>query len=178
MRAWDDPGFVGHARRIGTAGNVLTAALHDANLLLLFLRQNIAEDATLLALVVLAAGAQLVEHAARHKRRRRELPVRMVEFLTAERAMVLKDGDVFKSAVALEINDALGGEPEKLLDFRVAGVPKIAVVARIFNQHLVRSYGAHVHVEAVFLAVRFTFASVNRRAMPHTPCPPGATNDR
>src|SRR3954452_23858189 len=156
MRARNDPGFVGHARRIGTAGNVLTAALHDPNLLLLFLRQNIAEDATLLALVVLASGAQLIEHAARHKRGRRELPVRMVEFLAAEWPMVLKDGDVFKSAVALQIDDALCGEPEELLDFRVAGIPQIAVVARIFDQHLMRPYRAHVVVEAVSLAVRIS----------------------
>src|SRR5437868_2211563 len=169
MRARDDPGFVGHARRIGTAGNVLTAALHNADLLLLFLRQNIAEDATLLALVVLAPGPQFIKHAARHKRGRGELPVRVVEFLAAEWAMVLKDGDVFESAVALEINDALGGEAQELLDFRVAGIPKIAVVTRIFNQHLMRPYRTHVVVEAVSLAVRVSFDPVNRRGMHHSP---------
>ena len=67
MAARQDPGFIRNARRVGTERDKVSAHFKDAHLLTLFLRNDVAEDAALFALIVIAAGAKFVEHAARHE---------------------------------------------------------------------------------------------------------------
>src|SRR5208282_3659711 len=107
MAARHNPGFIGNPRRIRTESHVVSAGFYDAQTLPLFLRQNVAENAALLALKIVAAGAQFVEHAARHERGRSELRCGVIEFLSRSGAMILEDADVLEPAIALQILDAL-----------------------------------------------------------------------
>ena len=53
--------------------------------------------------------------------------------------MILENADVLEPAVALQILNSLRGQAQKLLDFEVARIPEMAVVAGIFEQDFVRA---------------------------------------
>ncbi len=165
MIARQDPGFVGDAGRVGTHGDVVAADFDDALGLALFLLNDVAEDAALFADKIFAAGAQFVEHAAWDEHGRGNLRRGMGEFLPGVLAVVLEEADVLDARVALEVEDALGGEAEEVCDLFVAGVPEMAVVARIFDQHFVRADGVHAVVDAVAAAAGIAFDAVKRRGM-------------
>src|ERR1700732_1871214 len=101
MAARHNAGFVWDARSIGAEGYVVSAIFDDAQALMLLLRQNVAEDATLFALEIVASGAEFVEDAARHKSGCGQLRSGMVEFLSCALAVVLENADVLKPAVPL-----------------------------------------------------------------------------
>ncbi len=63
MRARQNPSFIRHARRIGTVRDVVAARLNHARLLLLFLGDDVAQNAALLLREIIAGGPQFVEHA-------------------------------------------------------------------------------------------------------------------
>src|SRR5437899_440127 len=103
MAARHNPGFVRDARRIGAEGYVVSAIFYDAQALLLLLRQNVAENATFLALEIVASGAEFVEDAAWHENSCRQLRSGVVKFLSCGLAVILENANVLESAIALQI---------------------------------------------------------------------------
>src|SRR5262249_21136409 len=103
MRAGKNPGFVGYAGRIRTTHQVVTANLHHASALALLLGHNVAEDAALLFLEVVAAGAQFIEHTPGNEGSRRELGSGMQELLAGIRPVILENTDVFDAGIPLEV---------------------------------------------------------------------------
>src|SRR5262245_56056645 len=65
MLAGKYPDFVGHARGKRADRQIAWRDVDDAYTLTLLLMLDVAEDAALLELVVILAGAQFVKHAAR-----------------------------------------------------------------------------------------------------------------
>ena len=163
--ARENPGFVGNAGSEGAERDVVATDFHDAHVLLFFLRDNVAENATLLALVVVAAGAQFVEHAARNEGSSGDLRGGMGEFLPGALAVILKDADVFQAGIAFQILNAERGEMQELLDFGVAGIPDMAIVARIFDEDFVGSNRSHAIVEAFAAALGFALDVVESLRM-------------
>src|SRR5260370_5058823 len=119
MAARHNPGFIRNSRRVRAEGHVVSARLHDTQVLTFFLRQNVAENAALFALEVLASGAEFVEHTARHKNGCRQLGSGVVEFLSRSLAVILENADVFESAIALQILNPLRGYAQELFDLDV-----------------------------------------------------------
>src|ERR1700719_3558045 len=107
MAARHHPGLVRDPGRIGTKSNIVAANLDDAQSLSLLLSQNVAENAALFRLIVVAPGAQLVEHAARHERSCRQLRSRMFKFLSRPLSVIFEDADVLQAAVTLQILNSL-----------------------------------------------------------------------
>ena len=137
VHAWQDPGFVRHAGRVRTEGDVVATHFDDAQALPLFLPDDVAEHATFFLLVVVPAGTQFVQHTARDEGGGGELRRGMFEFLAGVDSEILEDADVLDARVALEILDPLGGEAEELLDLGVACIPEVAIVLRVFDQDFV-----------------------------------------
>src|SRR6266852_6695233 len=137
MAARHDPGFVRDARSIRAEGHVVSSRLDDAQVLALLLRQNVAEDAALFGLEVLASGAEFVKDTAWHKNGCRQLRSGVVKFLSRGLAVILENADVLEAAVALQILNPLRRQTQELFDLGVAGIPDMAIVARIFPQNCV-----------------------------------------
>ena len=91
----------------------------------------------------------------------------MAEFLAGIRAVVLEEADVLDARVALEVENALGGEAQELPDLVVAGIPELAVVPGIFDQHFMSAHRTHAVVNAVAAAAGLAFNVVKRRGMHH-----------
>ena len=83
----------------------------------------------------------------------------------ARLAVILENADVLEAAVALQILNPLRGQTQKLFDLNVAGIPDMAIVARIFQQNFVRSHRSHAVVESVAAAGRLAFDVVKRLRM-------------
>src|SRR5260370_19404184 len=98
-----DAGLVREGRSIRAEGHVVSSSFNDAQVLTFLLRQNVAEDAALFALEVLASGAEFVKDTAWHKNCRRQLGSGAVEFLSGCLAVILENADVLASPVALHI---------------------------------------------------------------------------
>src|SRR5450631_1034181 len=103
MRARKYPGLIRYARRIRAEREKIAAEFHQPQVLLHLLGNDVAEHAPFFLLEVFAAGAQFVQHAARHECRGGQLRVRMAEFLPGAGAVVLEDADVLEASIALEI---------------------------------------------------------------------------
>src|SRR6266404_2817649 len=157
MAARHNPGFIGDARRIGTEGYVISAIFENAQALMLLLRKNVAENATLFALEIVASGAEFVEDAARHENSRRQLRSGVVEFLSRGLAVILENADVFEPAIAFQILNPLRGQTQELFDLDVTGIPDMAIVAGIFQQNFVSAHRSHAVVESVAAAGRLAF---------------------
>src|SRR5260370_19907055 len=69
--------------------------------------------------------------------------------------------------IGREIEEALGGRTEEVSDLVVAGVPKMAVVARILHQHFMRADGMHPVVKPVTAATRPALNGAKRSGMHH-----------
>ena len=91
----------------------------------------------------------------------------MAEFLPGAGAIIFIKADVLDARIALEIEDAFGGEAQELANFVVAGIPEMPVVTGILHQNFVRANGAHAVVDAVAAAVGFAFNVVERCGMHH-----------
>src|SRR3984885_3614286 len=167
MAARHDPGFIRHARSKRAKRHVISTSLDDAQPLPLLLRQNVAEDAALFALVIVAPGTQFVENAARHKRGRGQLRSGVIKLLSRSRAMVLENADVLKAAVPLQVLYARRGQTQKLLHLGVAPIPQMAVVARILQQYLMRADRPPAVIETVAAPRRFAFDVIKRMRMDH-----------
>ena len=89
----------------------------------------------------------------------------MAEFLPGVLAVILEQADVFDARIALEIEDALGGQPQEMSDLIVAGVPQMPVVTRIFDQNFMRADRVHAVIDPVAAAARFTLDMVKRTGM-------------
>src|ERR1700691_5168927 len=174
MTARNYPGLVGHPRRIGAEDNIVSASFDDAKVLPFLLRQNIAEHAALFILVIVAPGAEFVEHSPRHKCGSRELRCRMAKFLSGAFAVILENADVFEPAIALQILNPKSGEPQKLFEFEVANVPDMTVMPRILQQYFMSADGTHAIIQAVPAASRFAFDMVKGIRMNHRARRPGA----
>ena len=97
----------------------------------------------------------------------------MAEFLAGILAIVLEQADVLDARVTLKVENALGGKAKEVRDLVVAGVPQMAVVVRIFDQHFVRADRVHAVVDAVAAAAGFSFNAVERLGMNHGTRRPG-----
>src|ERR1700686_3691997 len=179
MAARHNPGCIRNARRVRAEGPVVAARLHDTQVLTFFLRQNVAENAALFALEVLASGAKFVEDAARHENSCRQLGSGVVEFLSRSLAVILENADVLESAIALQILNPLRGQTQELFDLDVTGIPDMAIVAGIFPQNFVSAYRSHAVVESVAAAGGLAFDVVqglrmdNRARRPRAAIHPG-----
>src|SRR5271165_4227711 len=91
----------------------------------------------------------------------------MAEFLPGVLAVVLEETYVLEAGVALEVENALGGEAEKVRDFLIAGVPQMAVVAGIFDQDFMRADRVHAVINAIAAAAGLAFDVVERLRMHH-----------
>src|ERR1700675_2903356 len=183
MAARHDPGLVRHTRSIRAEGYVVSSRFDDAQVLTLLLGQNVAEDAALFALEVLASGAQFVEDAARHENSCRQLGSGVVEFLPGSLAVILENADVLESAIALQILNPLRGQTQELLDLDVTDIPDMAIVAGIFQQNFVSPHRSHAVVESVAAAGRLAFDVIqslrmdNRARRPRTTIHAGQGGD-
>lgn len=178
MGAGEDPGLVRSARRVGASRAEVAAHLDDACPAGGLLRKDVAKDTALFLLVVLQAGTELVEHAARNKSGCGELRVGMGKLLSRCRTEILEHADVAEAGVAFEVLNALGHEQEELLDFRLAGVPKMAVVLGVFDQQLVSAHVGHAVVDAFAAPVEPAFDVINRAGMDDGAGRPGASLHR
>src|SRR5260370_36068506 len=115
-----DAGLVREGRSIRAEGHVVSSSFNDAQVLTFLLRQNVAEDAALFALEVLASGAEFVKDTAWHKNGRRQLGIRLVEFLSGCLAVFLDNADVLDAAVALQIMNPMRGQTQILFDLEVS----------------------------------------------------------
>src|SRR6202158_2407400 len=97
----------------------------------------------------------------------------MAEFLPGILTIVLEQADVLDARIALEVEDALGDQAEEVCDLIVAGIPQVPVVARIFDQHLVRANRVQAVINTVAAAVGFTLNAVKRRVVNHGTRGPG-----
>src|ERR1700692_2655314 len=167
MAARHDPGLVRHTRSIRAEGYVVSSRFDDAPVLTLLLGQNVAEDAALFALEVLASGAKFVEDAARHENSCRQLGSGVVEFLSRSLAVILENADVLESAIALQILNPLRGQTQELFDLDVTGIPDMAIVTGVFDQNFVSASRSHAVVEAVAAAGRLAFDVVQGLRMNH-----------
>ena len=91
----------------------------------------------------------------------------MLEFLAGIAAVIFEDADVLEARVAFQILNALRGQQQKLFDFSVAGIPQLPVVAKILDQHLVRTHRGHAIVDAIAAARWLSFNAIQRRGMDH-----------
>src|ERR1700679_3695694 len=132
MAARHDPGFVGNAWRIRTECCVVPTEFDDAKGLTFLLRQNVAENAAFLALIIIARCAEFIEHAARHERGRRELGGGMYDLRARRIAVILKNADILQAAVAFQILQSLRNQAQELLDLRLARIPQVTVMPWIF----------------------------------------------
>src|SRR5216683_133293 len=165
MAARHDPGLVRDAWSIRAEGHVVSSRFDDAQVLTLLLRQNVAEDAALFALEVLASGAEFVADAARHENSCRQLGSGVVEFLSRGLAVILENADVLESAIALQILNPLRGQTQELFHLDVTGIPDMAIVAGILQQNFVSAHRSHAVVESVAAAGRLAFAMVQGLGM-------------
>ena len=94
----------------------VAAKLHHPQVLLHFLRNDVAEHATLFALKYSRAGAQFVEHAARHEGGCGKLRSRMLKLLPRAASVILEDADILEAPVAFKILNALRGQQQELLN--------------------------------------------------------------
>src|SRR5207302_5169676 len=147
-----DPGLIRNAGRVRPQSQVISATLDYALGLALLLLNDVAEDAALLAGEILASGAQFIEHPARNEHGGSQLRSWMRELLPRILAEIFEQADVLKAGIALQIEDALGGEAEEMRDFFVGCIPKVTIMIRIFHQHFVRADGSHAIVDAVAAA--------------------------
>ena len=69
----DDPGLEGEAGGVGGKGEEVVGFDHDALLLGALLPHNVAEDASLLEIVVAFRPVEFLLHALRHHRQRDQL---------------------------------------------------------------------------------------------------------
>src|SRR6202158_2071711 len=97
----------------------------------------------------------------------------MAEFLPGILAIILEQADVLDARIALEVEDALGDQAEEVCDLIVAGIPQVAVVARIFDQNLVRADRVHAVINTVAAAAGFALNAVKRRGVNHGTRGPG-----
>src|ERR1700674_1059893 len=162
MTARHNPGFIRDTRSIGAEGYVVSAIFDDAKGLILLLGQNVAEDATLFALEIVASGAEFVEDAARHESGCGQLRCGVFKFLSRRLAVILENADVLEPAVALQILNPQRGQTQALFDFDVARTPEIAVVVGIFEQNFMSADRSHAVVETVAAAGRLAFHVVER----------------
>src|ERR1700723_380748 len=163
--AGENPGFVGDARSVGAERNVVAAHFQDAHILAFFLRDDVAENAALFALEVVASSAQFVENTAWDEGGGGELRSWMREFLSGAFAVIFEDADVLEAAVALQVLNAQRGQAEKLFHLDVARVPDVAVMARILYQNFVGADRSHTVIEAFAAASRIAFDVVERLGM-------------
>ena len=91
----------------------------------------------------------------------------MAEFLPGAGTEILKEADVLDTRVALEIQDALGGQAQELSNLIVAGIPELPVVPGILHQHFVGADRIHAVVNPVAAPARFAFDVVERRGVHH-----------
>src|ERR1700680_1471372 len=89
----------------------------------------------------------------------------MTKFLPGALAVVFEETDILNARVALEVEDALGSEAEKVRDLIVAGAPQVPVVARIFDQHFVSTDRVHAVIDAVAAPAGFALDAVERLGM-------------
>jgi hypothetical protein len=129
------------------------------------LGKDVAEHASLFRLKVVAPGAKFVEHSAWDKRRRSELEVGMLEFLSRGGTVVFEDADVLETLVFLEILNALGHKLEKLFERGIARIPQLAIVIWTLEQDFVRTDGLHPIVKTIAATVRISFNAIEGRGM-------------
>src|ERR1700724_4428778 len=128
MGARHDPTFVRYTRRVWADSDEVTANFDHAQVLFDFLGNDVAENATLLALEIFAGSAQFVQHAAGHEGGRGKLGSRMLELLSGAGSVILVDAHVFEASIALKILNTLRGQDQELFNLRVACIPQLPVV--------------------------------------------------
>src|SRR5437588_6040900 len=133
MASRHDPSLIGNPRRVRTESNKVAAHFQHALVLTKFMRNDVAEDAALLLLEIIASGSQLIEHATRHESGRSELSGRMFEFLPSTGSVILEDADVLEASIPFQILNSVGDQQQELFDFGVAGVPQMPVVSWILD---------------------------------------------
>jgi hypothetical protein len=173
----ENPGLERNTRSIGAAGYVLATHFHDADLLLNFLREDVAEHATLFGYVVIPGGAEFIQHASRNECRADDLRSGMVELLPGYRSVILEDADVLEATVTLEILYSLCAKDEELLNLSVRGDPEMSVVSGVLDEDLVRADGLHGVVQALASAGRIALDVIDGRRMNDRAGRPGAAID-
>jgi hypothetical protein len=100
----------------------------------------------------------------------------MAEFLAGVPTVVLEKADILDASVVLEVEDAFGGQAQKVSNLVVASIPKMAVVARILYQYFMRADGMHAVVKTVAAAAGFTLDVVKRCGMHDGTGGPGSSS--
>ena len=102
----------------------------------------------------------------------------MFELLPRSETEVFIDADIAEAGIAFQVLDPLRRQQQKLFDFGIVGLPQLAIVLRVLDQHLVRAEGGHAVIETLAAPVRWDFNVINRPGMHHRPRRPGTAADR
>src|ERR1700680_2856853 len=149
MAARQYPCLVWNAWSKGTKCDIVAASFDNAYALTFFLRKNIAKDTTFFCFEIITRGAQLVEDATWNERGSGQLRSRVLKFLSRPLAMILKNADVLKAAVAFQILNSLRHQAQKLFDLYVARIPVMAIMSWVFDQNFMGSNRPHPIVKAI-----------------------------
>src|SRR5712671_5904510 len=105
------PGFERKTRRVGRECQEVFVFSHDANTVLGFLPNDVAEHATLFVNVVLLRSLNFFDHINRQNWQRDQLRVGMLERCSSRFSMILENQDVLEAPIFLEIQDAVPEGP-------------------------------------------------------------------
>src|SRR6476619_6264413 len=99
----------------------------------------------------------------------------MLEFLTSADTVIFEDAYVFEARVSLEVLYPLPSQYQKQLDLAGARIPKLTVMAWVFDQYFVRSHRSHAIVQSVPPPAGFPFYAIQRCGMHRRTRRPGIT---
>src|SRR3974390_503563 len=122
------PNFVGNTRGVWAKRVIVALHIDDALALLLFLADDVTENAALAILVPLVGRGQLIFNAPRHENGGGHFRMGVGPFVTSQRALILENAYVLKPGVFLEVGDTGGPNPENPVDFVVAKLRQLFVV--------------------------------------------------
>jgi hypothetical protein len=165
----------GEARRVGRERDEAPLVPHDAAAVLPLELEQVAEEAALLSLEVLAERLELAADADRVDRRRDDLAVRVVEGRARRRPAVLEDQHVLEPRVAVEVDQAVAPARHHVADLRDVEVGEIALVLGRLHHHLVRPHAPHRVVGPLRALVRRPFHGERRELVgedAHAPARP------
>src|SRR5258708_7273964 len=110
------PCFKWKARRIRRDDEEILILQDYADIGTRLLLDDVAIDASVFELVIIACAFQLFDNLARNNRQRDQLTVRMLQGGSGGLAMILEDQHVLQAGVFSEISDAVAKSKERILD--------------------------------------------------------------
>src|SRR5262245_24198390 len=99
----------------------------------------------------------------------------MFELLARAGAVVLENAHIFETRITFEILYSLCSQHQELFNLTITGIPELAVVTRILDQHLMRAYRPHPVIKTITAAGGIAFDAVQRCRVHNRTRRPGIT---